>query len=166
MAKVLYVNPEKCVGCMTCVLACSLEHGDTIGPAQSRIFPVRFKSQVINIPMVCRQCTRPLCALSCPVGAITRNEATGAMIVEPALCIGCWICVNACPLGGISLDTEAGHAVKCDLCGGDPLCAQVCAYGALEYIPEEEVPIGRKREAIGRLAELLETLTERHSYKG
>jgi Fe-S-cluster-containing hydrogenase component 2 len=100
------------------------------------------------------------------VGAITRNEETGAMIVEPGLCNGCWICVNECPFGGIFVDTEAGHAVKCGLCGGDPLCAKVCTYGALEYISEEKVPIERKREAIGRLGELLETLPDRYRFKG
>lgn len=162
MRKVLCPNPEKCVGCMACVLACCLQHGYNVGPAYSRIFPVRLKRQVINIPVVCRQCAKPLCADACPMGAISRDENTGAMIVDPDLCIACGMCVVACPIGGISVNSEVGHAVKCDLCGGDPLCVKFCCYGALEYLPEEEATIKKKREAIGKLAQLLEALTTQY----
>lgn len=158
MAKVLFVNPEKCVGCQACVMACSLQHGDKAGPASSMILPVKLRKPVINIPIVCRQCSKPLCADACPMGAISRDEKTRAMVVDPDLCIACGMCMVACPLGGISVNTEKGCSVKCDLCGGDPLCAKFCVYGALEYLPEEKVALKRKREAVGRLATMLEKI--------
>lgn len=158
MAKVLFVDPEKCTGCMSCVLACSLQHGDTIGPVGSMILPVRLRRQVINVPIVCRQCAKPLCADVCPMGAISRDDTTRAMSVDSELCIGCGMCMIACPLGGISVNTDVGHAVKCDLCGGDPLCVRFCGYGAIEYRPEQEVTLERKKEAVRRIAELLEVL--------
>jgi len=49
--------------------------------------------------------------------------------------------------------------VKCDLCGGDPLCVKFCGYSALEYLPEEEIILERKKGAARRLFELLETLS-------
>jgi carbon-monoxide dehydrogenase iron sulfur subunit len=158
MAKLLFINTEKCVACMSCVLACSLQHGDAIGPTHSRILPVRLKKQAVHVPVVCRQCLKPYCAEVCPMGAISRNEKTRAMIVDAVLCIGCGMCMTACPLGGINVQTEAGHAVKCDLCEGDPLCVKFCGYGAIEYITEEEAAFKSKKEAIGKLGELLTVL--------
>ena len=158
MSKVLFINPEKCVGCMACVMACSMQQGGVVGPAKSMILPVRLRKQVINIPVVCRQCIKPLCADVCPMGAISRNEETGAMLVDADLCIGCGMCVATCPLGGISMDTEAEHSVKCNLCQGEPQCCKACAYGALEYLPEAEVNLKRKKEAVGKLATMLEKI--------
>jgi carbon-monoxide dehydrogenase iron sulfur subunit len=158
MANVLFVDPEKCTGCMSCVLACSLQHGDVIGPVGSMILPVRLRRQLINIPIVCRQCAKPLCADVCPMGAISRDDKTRAMSVDSELCIGCGMCMIACPLGGISANTDVGHAVKCDLCGGDPLCARFCGYGAIEYRPEQELTLERKKEAVRRIAQLLEVI--------
>ena len=126
MPKKLFIDIEKCVGCLSCVLACSLEHGDRIGPCDSRIMPVRLKKQVVNIPVGCRQCLKPLCLEACPMGAIKRDPATEAKVVDPELCIGCGMCMTACPLGGVAVSREAGHAVKCDLCGGDPRCVTYC----------------------------------------
>lgn len=165
MAKLIFVNIEKCVGCMSCVLACSLQHGDTIGPTHSMILPVRLRKQVLNIPVVCHQCAKPLCADACPMGALSRNEETKAMTVDIDLCIGCGVCMIACPLGGISLNTLAGHSEKCDLCGGDPLCVKFCGYGAIEYITEEEAALKCKKEAVRKLPELLVPLTAKHGGK-
>lgn len=153
----LFIDPEKCVGCLACVMACSLQHGSTVGFADSRILPVMLKGPVINIPVVCRQCAKPLCADVCPMGALSRDEKSGAMVVDPDLCIGCGMCMTACPLGGMSLN-NAGEAVKCDLCGGDPLCAKFCAYGAIEYITREEAALRRKKGAVDKLATMLEKI--------
>ena len=106
MPKVLCIDPEKCVGCMSCVMACSMQQGGPVGPVKSMILPVRLRRPVINIPVVCRQCIKPLCADVCPMGAISRNEATGAMLVDADLCIGCGMCVATCPLGGIAMDRQ------------------------------------------------------------
>lgn len=156
--KVLFINPEKCVGCMACLMACSMKQGEITGPAKSMILPVRLRKQEINIPVVCRQCAKPLCADVCPMGALSRDEKTGAMVVDPDLCIACRMCMIACPLGGVSVDTEVGHSLKCNLCEGDPECVKVCGYGAIEYISEEEAGIERKKGAIGKLATMLEKI--------
>jgi carbon-monoxide dehydrogenase iron sulfur subunit len=158
MAKALLIDPDKCVGCMLCVMACAMEHGEAIGPVNSRILPIRLKKQEISIPVVCRQCGKPLCADVCPMGALSRQKETGAMVVDIDLCIACGMCNLACPLGGISMDVDAGHAVKCDLCGGDPLCVKFCAYGALNYITQEEATMEARKEAVRKLADMLEKI--------
>jgi len=146
------------VGCMACLMACSMQQGETVGPAKSMILPVKLRRQAINIVVVCWQCAKPLCADVCPMGALSRDEKTGALVVDPDLCIACGMCMIACPLGGISVDSQVGHSLKCNLCEGDPECAKVCAYGAIEYIPEEEAGIERKKEAIRKLAATLEKI--------
>ena len=92
------------------------------------------------------------------MGALSRDKKTAAIVVDSDLCIACGMCMIACPLGGMSVDTEGGHAVKCDLCEGDPLCVKFCAYGAIEYITIEEAALKRKREAVGKLATMLEKI--------
>jgi carbon-monoxide dehydrogenase iron sulfur subunit len=158
MSKVLFTTPDRCVGCMACVMACSMKQGEAVGPAKSMILPIKLRTPGINIPVVCRHCVKPLCADVCPMGAISRNEETGAMLVDSDLCIGCGMCVIACPLGGISLDTELGHSVKCDLCQGDPECVKACTYRAIEYLTPEEVAQKTKTEAVGKLATMLEKI--------
>jgi Fe-S-cluster-containing hydrogenase component 2 len=158
MKKVLFADPEKCVGCMACVMACSMKQGDISGPGSSMILPVKIRRVEINVPVVCRQCAKPLCADACPMGAISRDESTKAMLVDYDLCIACGMCTVACPLGGITVNSDLGHSVKCNLCGGDPECVKVCGYGALTYISEEELGFRKKREAVNQLAKLLEKI--------
>lgn len=68
---------------------------------------------------------------ACPVNAIDVDEATGAKIVLDDVCVGCKLCVIACPFGTIFFDKDADSATKCDLCAGDPACAHACPTGAI-----------------------------------
>ena len=71
-----------------------------------------------NIPVVCQQCTDPVCIDVCIKGAISRNEEIGVVVIDERLCVGCKSCIIACPLGGILYQPIKGYAMKCDLCGG------------------------------------------------
>jgi len=44
MHKSLYINPDKCTGCLQCEMACSYENYGVFNPAKSRIKVVRFSS--------------------------------------------------------------------------------------------------------------------------
>ena len=46
-------------------------------------------------------------------------------------CIGCGICAEACPYGGMVFDDGQGVPCKCDLCGGEPECGIMCPSGAI-----------------------------------
>ena len=156
MAKILTINPERCVGCMSCVMACCLYHKERISPEKSRILPIRLKGEVINFPVVCRQCHRPLCAEACPMGAISRDQSTRAMVVDKNVCIGCGMCTVVCPLGGVFVDPEKGHAVKCDLCDGDPFCVKFCTYQALNYIDEDDLTVDKRLDVCSKIDVLFE----------
>jgi Fe-S-cluster-containing hydrogenase component 2 len=84
--------------------------------------------------MTCLQCVDAACVKVCPVEALVRNAATGAVEVISARCVGCGLCVVGCPFGHMHFDSERHVAVKCDLCGGSPKCAQFCPNRALETV--------------------------------
>jgi Fe-S-cluster-containing dehydrogenase component len=103
-------------------------------PARSRVRAYSL-SEERNIPILCLQCEDAACVQACPVEALVRNERTGAIEVREDRCIQCLACVPACPFGNIAVDPSTEMVVKCDLCGGDPMCAKFCPEGALSFEP-------------------------------
>lgn len=77
-----------------------------------------------HAPIVCLACAGRPCIEACPVGAIVDKEDTP--FLDTDRCTGCRSCIKVCPFGAIGYDAVENVAVKCDLCGGDPLCVQVC----------------------------------------
>lgn len=133
-------DPEKCTGCRTCELACSLRNYAEVAPSRARIFIVRDETGglVATTPVVCHQCEEALCALLCPADALVRDDSTGAVVVAARRCLGCRTCVVACPYGAPSVDPQLGITQKCDLCGGEPTCVRVCPNQALELVPADD----------------------------
>jgi len=52
----------------------------------------------------CEACD--ICRLLCPDLAITRDDATGEIIVDLDFCKGCGICAFICPKGAITMIIE------------------------------------------------------------
>lgn len=136
MDRIYRVIPERCIACGKCELACAFAHGADGEPGVSRI-SIHRRGPDLGVPIVCLQCDTAACVAVCPVQALARNEATGAIDVDYDCCINCRMCVAACPFGNMHWD-ETWHCVaKCDLCGGDPKCVPFCPTGALEYVPAD-----------------------------
>jgi len=146
MDRLIFIDYHKCVGCGTCEMVCSLVHEGICSPALSRIRVVRQKTEGLNVPITCSFCENPPCASVCPSGAITKKADSGEVIINPALCIGCRQCIQACPFGHMNFNFAKGAAFKCDLCEGSPKCVEFCWTEALQYIPVEKA-LGKKREA-------------------
>ena len=127
----LVIVPRNCIGCRTCELACSFYHSSGGAFARARI-KVHTVGEKRYVQMTCLQCLDPACVKVCPVEALVRNPATGAIDVCEDRCIGCALCEKACPFGHMHFDREARVAVKCDLCKGAPACARFCPSRALE----------------------------------
>jgi len=132
MVKTLIVEPDRCTGCRTCELVCSLKKEQEFNPARSRIQHITFPKEGLSFPLVCLQCAEPACLKICPSGAIVREGDPSAIIIKQDKCIGCRMCSLACPAGQIILGPK-GKAEKCDLCAGDPICVRFCPSGALTY---------------------------------
>ena len=149
MKKVLLIHPDKCIGCRTCEAVCALYHDGVINLESSRISVARYEQVGINLPVACANCDDPACAAVCPTGAL---DPTGNKLeVNYTRCVGCRMCVMACPIGGISFDPVAQRIVRCDQCGGDPQCVKFCPQGAIEYIDAGQITSGKRRNVADRL---------------
>jgi carbon-monoxide dehydrogenase iron sulfur subunit len=147
----LLITPDRCIGCGTCELACSIGHEGEFRPAFSRITVHRFEGGV-NIPMTCLQCDKPACVAACPTGALEKDTTTGLVNVVSSRCIGCRMCVMACPFGNVTYSMEAKQPLKCDHCGGKPMCAEFCPTTAIEYLPADTATIQRKKVFSAKIA--------------
>jgi Fe-S-cluster-containing hydrogenase component 2 len=157
MPKLLKILADKCAGCMTCEMVCSATHEGTINPFQSRIKIIKWDLEGEGVPTVCAQCEEAPCERICPVRAISRNDGLGSMMVDYDPCIGCRMCVAACPFGVIHFDSINSRVIKCDLCDGTPMCVKFCPYDALDYVDASELTTDRRRAQAGKLLEFINT---------
>lgn len=153
MNRFVIAEPRKCIGCNTCMAACTEAHKKQGLQAHPRLTVMRIGDD--TGPVLCHQCEDAPCARVCPVDAIT--HAADSILLDEQACIGCKMCALACPFGaitpsgtGIATATPShpaaldpllawdigvrSVAVKCDLCafsGDGPACVRVCPTAAL-----------------------------------
>jgi Fe-S-cluster-containing hydrogenase component 2 len=130
-------NFDLCTGCGICTLVCSQRLLGGYNPHRALLRVRHSHENLYHHPVVCNQCQNAYCAKVCPVTAIGRNGATGAMEVDHTRCVGCNLCHRYCPIGVVGVDPELKKSVKCDLCQGAPACVAACPTGALELAQRE-----------------------------
>ncbi len=136
----ILVDVFKCTGCRLCEIACVLKHEGVVWPSASRI-TVYEPYPGAPVPVLCVQCDDYPCVSSCPYGAMSVDEKTGAVLVEPSKCTLCGACRAACPLEIPKVVPGKGYVLVCDLCGGDPECVKACAkagFNALLLVSKPE----------------------------
>jgi Fe-S-cluster-containing dehydrogenase component len=146
MEKVIAIDYERCTGCRRCELACSLHHFGECNPKLSCIRLVFLEETKETFPVSCANCSTPICLDLCPVKAISIDPKTTAAVIDSNRCIGCKTCVIHCPFGAAGFNPHTRVSFKCDLCGGEPLCATFCASGALKFLPLDEFLDIRRRD--------------------
>lgn len=125
-AKVFRTLNDLCTGCRICELVCSLQKTGIVNPYLARIRVLRSSKDGMSKPIICRHCKVPLCQQACPVPqAMSLDAATGAVVVNTDKCTRCLACVEACPFKAMWVG-PGGEVLKCDLCGGEPVCVKYC----------------------------------------
>jgi len=171
------VDTNYCIGCRRCEHACKASHdmpaGDVKDYADRSVFakmrrphdkaltivneyenPGGYKP--VDVKIQCMHCDHPACLSACIVGAFSKKES-GAVVYDPAICMGCRYCMVACPFQIPAY--EYGNALtpkvkKCDFCftrteqGLLPACVEACPVEALVY--------GKRRELLSLAEERVE----------
>lgn len=135
MTKAINVTVEKCIGCKSCALVCSLFKSGSLRPNSGGVVVQINQLNKEEKPVICRQCKHPKCVGACPSGSLT-VDSSGVVLVSNDKCTGCWACLQACPFNAIHKDTVRNIAVKCDLCYGydhGPRCVSICPVQTLTY---------------------------------
>ena len=160
--KVFIQDMAKCVGCHTCQIACKDEHcgndwtpyakpqpetGQFWRKVEEKVLGSAPKARLSYVPThMCNHCDNSACLASCPQKAISKRP-DGLVLIDPAKCNGCELCVGACPYGNIWFNTQLKLAQKCTGCAHlldrgwpikEPRCVDACVAGALKFGEEAD----------------------------
>ena len=163
------IDTGLCMGCNSCSVACKIENNIPSGIYWNRLlteggdgldspsgkYPEKGESSTLKLrylTLACQHCSNPACVKVCPVGATYKDLDTGVVRQDYDRCIGCRMCMAACPYTGVrsfnweepayTIDFAIGspdvpahqkHTVeKCTMCwqriakGTEPFCIKAC----------------------------------------
>ena len=93
----------------------------------------------------------PRCWASRPSRSNPANgveQPRAAAFIHEELCIGCTLCIQACPVDAIVGAPKLMHTVLIDACTGCELCVPPCPVDCIEMLPLRE--LARRGSAGGR----------------
>ncbi|MCD6292938.1 MAG: 4Fe-4S dicluster domain-containing protein [Deltaproteobacteria bacterium] len=163
------VDLTRCIGCRTCEAACNKEHGLPEPELPFDDFSVfdqlfhdgkqkrrttekaytvvnRYETKAQEAPVYrklqCNHCSEPACLTSCFVNAYTKTKE-GAVIYNADVCVGCRMCMVACPFRVPAYTYDSAlhpQVIKCNFCydnrltkGKPPACVEACPQEALTF---------------------------------
>ena len=168
----MVIDLRRCDGCQSvnkppqCTEACIQGHFAPKPMEWIQVYEVPLGDKGTQfVPTPCQQCQNAPCVNVCPVGA-TFATPEGTVLIDQTRCIGCRICMEACPYdrrffnwGNPPQPPQTmfmeyspehqdpairGTVMKCDFCpdmaraGRLPYCAQGCPNDAIYYGDLEE----------------------------
>ena len=180
------IDQTRCIGCQTCSNACKMQNNVPMGMLWTRTltegcdvmdgaqgeFPNLSRDY---LPLSCQHCENPACQKVCPTGA-TYKDDKGRVEIDYEKCIGCRMCMAACPYnvrvfnwGDPHRDPDfnygdkdvpvrsKGVMEKCTLCkertdrGQKPMCVVCCptharVFGDLDDPQSEIAQLKRDRD--------------------
>jgi len=169
----MVIDLDRCTACQACTIACRNENNIPFaGPDHASKGRAIFWNQVLPFkeegeqgysrirftPLPCMHCDRPSCIKVCPVRATYKSEE-GIVFQIFARCIGCRLCMCACPYSRRFYNWSKGHwpeimqsafnpdvslrplgvVEKCTFCiqrsreGKYPSCVEICPVGARKF---------------------------------
>ncbi|WP_288071746.1 4Fe-4S binding protein, partial [Adlercreutzia caecimuris] len=108
------INQTRCIGCQTCAFACKMQNGVAKDMRWNRVLTEGggvaddAQGQYPNLtrtylPLACQHCENPACLKACPTGATYKDEM-GRVEIDYDKCIGCRMCMAACPYNARSFN--------------------------------------------------------------
>ena len=164
----LVINQKRCIGCQACALSCKMSNNVPDGMLWNRVLSVNTDHMDGAVgtfpnlsreylPIACQHCENPACQKVCPTGA-TYKDDKGRVLIDYDKCIGCRMCMAACPYNArvfnwnepvrqVGFDygdkdvpaRGKGIMEKCTLCheradrGEEPMCVVNCPMRARVY---------------------------------
>lgn len=164
----MLIDKRRCIGCQACSNACKMQNNVPMGMLWNRV--LTDGTDVLDgaqgtypnltrgyTPIACQHCENPACQRVCPTGA-TYKDDKGRVQIDYEKCIGCRMCMAACPYNARSFNWEEpkrdpdfnygdarvpvrpkGVTEKCTLCkertddGDEPMCVKCCPTKARIY---------------------------------
>lgn len=181
----MVIDLAKCDGCAACTKACSAMHNVPYGQEWIKVYSHEDNpgSGPYWFPRPCMQCDNPPCVRVCPVSATFKRE-DGIVVIDQNRCIGCRMCMAACPYSAryfnwsgqlnvesghydIDMETDINHrrgvVEKCHFCSQHlrdkrlPACATACKMGAVYFGDELECAVTNGSGETLELTRMLET---------
>ncbi|MCX8023467.1 MAG: 4Fe-4S dicluster domain-containing protein [Syntrophorhabdaceae bacterium] len=114
----MLIDLRRCTSCKACTASCVAEQKSPPGifyrPVYEEEFGVFPKVKRRFTPRLCNQCDNPPCVAACPnkgkgkaTWKSTEGITNGIVMINYEECIGCGLCVLACPYKARNLDTGA-----------------------------------------------------------
>ena len=197
------INLDRCIGCHSCANACKMQNNVPMGMLWNRVltegcdvvdgalgeYPNLTRTY---LPIACQHCENPACLKVCPTGATYKDEV-GRVEIDYDKCIGCRMCMAACPYNARVFNWEEprrdpdfnygdkdvpvrpkGVAEKCTMCkertdlGKEPMCVVCCptkarTFGDLDD-PESEISKLIREKKAGVLLEEQGTRPQVHYF--
>ncbi len=186
------INTARCIDCMSCANACKMQNNVPSGMLWNRVITEGADS--VNgavgsypdltrtfLPLACQHCENPACEKVCPTGA-TYKDDKGRVEIDYDKCIGCRMCMAACPYNARSFNWAEpvrdpdfnygdprvpvrlrGVMEKCTLCkertddGDAPMCVKCCPVGARVFgdldDPDSEISKLKREKSVRILLE-------------
>ncbi len=106
------IDTKRCVGCNACTTACKMANnvpddifwtraltkgGDEVDTPAGTFPNLSMRYYTVG----CQHCENPACVKACPVGATYKDPETGIVRQDYDRCIGCRMCMAACPYTGV-----------------------------------------------------------------
>ena len=177
----MVIDLRRCDGCEKCTDACRATHHLPEDFEWLKVYTRTTTSgQEFFMPQPCMHCENAPCVRVCPVAA-SFHDPEGVVLVDQDICIGCRMCMAACPYGAryfndddpppyenpfghptpqFPVPQQKGTVGKCMLCvhftdGGKlPACVEACEMRAL-YIGDLVTDIATNGTETVRLSAFL-----------
>ncbi len=157
----MLIDQRRCIGCHSCTIACKSENNVPLGYWRSWVKGIQRGSYPdagnFFLRRLCNHCDVAPCVQVCPVQATVRREEDGIVVMYYGKCIGCGMCIAACPYDARFFNPIRNTADKCDFCvsridaGLMPACVSACVSGALVFgdLEDPKSEISKRLASVG-----------------